>query len=440
MTKYIYGVDFGTTNSALAILDINKNEVVKVFTMPSVLFFPEFQDSTNDFSYLTGHEAIEAYVKSKSKGRLMKSIKSVLPIKNFTHTVIAGQTFTAEDLVALIISAMKKQADDYIGQDVKTAVIGRPVIFSEQAEQENVAQKRLEKAVAIAGFTKTSFQMEPIAAAYTYERTLQNEELVLVGDFGGGTSDFTLMKLGAKEQQKEMIVQGGIYIGGDNFDAQLMWHKGTPHFGRGVKEKFYEKWLELPLSYFVNITTWAKMNFLNTSKMKESIRKSYFQSDYNPLVKNLLTLIDKNLGYQLFQKVEQAKIDLTQTDSTLFAFQAEDIDFQENINLGEFEKEIIHEDLSKIAAYLDDFLAKNKVDDTAIDSVFMTGGTSMVRALKKLFIAKFGESKIKSGDNFNSVAMGLAYSYWKFEGEISTINSCESAARISQSFSYSALK
>lgn len=309
---------------------------------------------------------------------------------------------------------MKKEADAFVGIEVKTAVIGRPVVFSENSEKEAVAQKRLERAVAIAGFEKTYFQMEPIAAAFTYERSLQTEELVLVGDFGGGTSDFTLMPLGAKNKAQN-IVQGGIYIGGDNFDAKLMWHKGTPHFGRGVKERFYEKWLELPLSYFVNITTWAKMNFLNSNKMKEAIRKSYFQSDNNPKVKNLLTLIEKNLGYFLFQKVEQAKIELTQKDTTNFVFNAEGIDFQETVSLKDFEDDIIAEDVNKISRYLDEFLLKNQVDYSAINSVFMTGGTSMVRALKKLFIAKFGSSKIKSGDNFNSVAMGLAYSYKKFE-------------------------
>ena len=411
MTRYIYGVDFGTTNSALAILDVEKNEVVKIFTMPSVLFFPEFQDSSSPFSYLTGKTAVEEYVASKSKGRLMKSIKSVLPIKSFTSTIIASKVFKAEDLVALIVSAMKKQADEYLGVDVKTAVVGRPVVFSENAEKEAIAQKRLEKAVSIAGFEKTYFQLEPIAAAFTYERSLEKEELVLVGDFGGGTSDFTLMKLAAKQEGKEMIVQGGIYIGGDDFDSKLMWHKGTPHFGRGVKEKFYEKWLELPLSYFVNITTWAKMNFLNTNKMKEAIRKSYFQSDNNPKVNNLLTLIEKNLGYHLFEEVEKTKMELTENDIALFAFNDEGIDFEEQVSIAEFESGIIAEELKKINDYLDEFLLKNKVCYEAIDSVFLTGGTSMVRALRKMFAEKFSEEKIKSGDNFNSVVKGLAYSY-----------------------------
>ncbi|MGK0138851.1 MAG: putative chaperone protein, partial [Algoriphagus sp.] len=182
---------------------------------------------------------------------------------------------------------------------------------------------------------------------------------------------------------------------------------------------FFDKWLELPLSYFVNITTWAKMNFLNTNKMREAIKKSYYQSENNPKVKNLLTLIDKNLGYFLFQKVEEAKIELTQKDITNFTFNAEGIAFEETISISDFENDIIAEDVKKISVYLDDFLLKNEVDYIAIDSVFMTGGTSMVRALKKLFINKFGDSKIKSGDNFNSVAMGLAYSYQKFEDAVS---------------------
>lgn len=409
MPNFIYGVDFGTTNSALAILDLDKNEVVKVFTMPSVLFFPNME---HGFSFFTGKKAIEKYVESRSDGRLMKSIKSVLPIKSFTHTVIANKVFKPEDLVALIMSALKKQADDYLGVIVTKAVIGRPVVFSEEPEKEAIAQKRLENAVKLSGFEEAKYQMEPIAAAFTYERSLKKEELVLVADFGGGTSDFTLMHLGSNKLHDE-IVQGGIYIGGDNFDSKLMWHKGTPHFGRGVKEKFFEKLVPLPLSYFVNITTWAKMNFLNTNKMREAIRKSYFRSGDNPKVKNLLTLIEQNLGYYLFQKVEKTKIELTKKDTATFAYQEDDIDFKEEVSVKEFEEEIIAEELQKISAYLDEFLIKNNATYDSIDSVFMTGGSSMVRALQNVFLEKFGEAKIKSGDNFNSVAMGLAYSYEK---------------------------
>ena len=154
---------------------------------------------------------------------------------------------------------------------------------------------------------------------------------------------------------------------------------------------------------------------MNTNKMKEAIRKSYFQSDHNPKVKNLLTLIEKNLGYHLFQEVEKTKMSLTENDEAQFTFLGEGINFEEFVSIEEFETEIIAEDMNKISDYLDGFLLKNEVSFNAVDSVFMTGGTSMVRALKKMFVKKFGEAKIKSGDNFNSVAMGLAYSYAKFQ-------------------------
>lgn len=413
MAKYIYGVDFGTTNSALAILDIETNELVKVFTMPSVLFFPEL---AGGFSYFTGHEATERYIAGRSKGRLLKSIKTVLPVKSFTHTVISQKALKSEDLVAMIIKALKKEADEYLGETVTTAVIGRPVVFSEDSEKEAIAQKRLEKAVALAGFEKVEYQLEPIAAAFTYERTLTQKEHVLVAGFGGGTSDFTLMTLGTNEQnQAKDIVKGGIYIGGDDFDSKIMWHKGTTHFGRGVQEKYHDKWLELPLSYFLNITSWTKMNFFNTLKMKEAIRKSYFLSGNNPRVKNLVTLIEQNLGYHLFKEVEKTKIALATEDEADFLFQVEEIDITEKVNIEEFEKEIIAEELNKIEEYLDAFLQRNKQSFEKIDAVFITGGSSRARALRKIFELKFGKEKIKSGDDFNSVAMGLAFSYAKLK-------------------------
>jgi hypothetical chaperone protein len=413
MAKYIYGVDFGTTNSALAILDLDKNEVVKLFTMPSVLFFPE---QASGFTYFTGNEATERYIASKSAGRLLKSIKTVLPLKSFTHTVISRKSLKPEDLVAMIIKALKKQADDFVGEEIKSAIIGRPVVFSEDTDKEATAQWRLEKAVALAGFENVVFQLEPIAAAFTYERTLAQKEQVLVADFGGGTSDFTLMTLGDNvSKQKMQIVKGGIYIGGDDFDSQIMWHKGTPHFGRGVKEKYHDKWLELPLSYFLNITSWTKMNFFNTIKMKEAIRKSYFLSGNNPKVKNLLILIENNLGYHLFKEIEKTKIALANTDEANFVFQSDEIDLEEKVRIQEFESEIIVDELKKIEAYLDAFLESNEVSHGDIDSVFITGGSSRIRALKKIFDNKFGNKKIKSGDDFNSVAIGLAYSYGKLK-------------------------
>lgn len=417
MNKFIYGIDFGTTNSALAILDTQTNEIVRMFTTPSLLFFPENQNTKGDIVYSVGQEAVQRYVESRMQGRFMKSIKRVLPNKSFHDTKISGKKFKAEDLVAMILLFLKKQADVFLGEDIRVAVIGRPVVFDENPEKDQLAQDRLSKAARLAGFETFYFQMEPIGAAFSYERQIQKKELVLVGDFGGGTSDFSIMQLDPKaihnsDRSQDMVAKGGIYIGGDSFDSDIMWHRGTPHFGRGVKEQFEPgKWLEVPLSYFTNICSWEKMNFLDTIKWRESIRKSYVFSGKDYRIKNLQTLVEKNLGYLLFKQVEQAKFGLTAEDLAAFTFEESGIHIQEMITIEDFESVIIHKNVEKIDRYLQDFLKRNAVSPADIDAVFLTGGTAFVRPLQHIFYRIFGEDRVKSGDHFNSVATGIAYSY-----------------------------
>jgi len=351
------------------------------------------------------------------RGRFMKSIKKVLPNKSFIDTRIGSKSYRAEDLVALILVHLKQFADDFLGENITTAVIGRPVVFDENPEKDALAHERLSKAAKIAGFEEFYFQMEPIGAAFTYERQIKNQELVLVADFGGGTSDFSLMRLNPEainqaDRKADMLAQGGIYIGGDSFDSDIMWNKGTPHFGRGVKEEFTPgKPIDLPLSYFHSICSWEKMNFLDSLRMKLSIAKSYNFSGKDYRVKNLQTLIEHNLGYVLFKQIEKVKIDLTKVDDAIFEFNESEIEINEPISIQEFEETIIDKNLEKIENYLQEFLDKNQINNDDVDVVFMTGGTSMVRPLNNIFVKRFGNEKIKSGDNFNSVAMGLAYSF-----------------------------
>jgi len=418
---YIYGIDFGTSNSALAILDVKTNEVVKIFTTPSLLFFPELKSATEETTYLVGKAAVEGYVSSRMKGRFMKSIKKVLPNKIFQSTRIGNKNYTAEELVSLIILHLKRQADDFLGMDIKTAVMGRPVVFDEDASKDAIAQTRLGKAAKLAGLETIFFQLEPIGAAFSYERQLTKPELVLVGDFGGGTSDFTLMRLNPAatahaNRKEDMIAQGGIYIGGDNFDSAIMWERGTPHFGRGLTyQSIPNKWLEIPISFFLNICSWEKLNFFDSVKIKNDIKNYYNWSGKKPQLQNLMTLIEHNLGYTIFKIIENVKMELSSAESSTFAFHQENIDFEEVISVENFEKSIIKSDLDKIENYVSNFLAKLSYSEAKIDSVFMTGGTSLVKPLQNRFAQHFGAEKLKSGDNFNSVAIGLAYSYALFK-------------------------
>ncbi|MBL0015961.1 MAG: Hsp70 family protein [Bacteroidetes bacterium] len=412
MARYIYGIDFGTSNSALAVLDVERHEIVKVLSIPSVLFFPESGGES-----LVGRAAIEGYIASEMRGRFMKSVKRILPNNRFRDTKIGSKRYTAEDLVALLLTALKAEADAWVGESVTTAVIGRPVIFDEDPERDALAQARLAKAVQIAGFEKYFFQFEPIGAAFTYEGSLAGETQVLVADFGGGTSDFSLMRLNParallRDRSADMRAKGGIYIGGDSFDSAIMWERGTPHFGRGLNFQSQPgKWLPLPITFFHNICYWDKMNFFDSVKIRNDIDDYYHFTGKRPELQNLKTLVEKNLTYQVFQQIEATKIALSTQNSAVFQVNMEGILFKEKISLQAFSEEIIQEDLDRIDGYLGAFLEKQGVAADQVDVVFLTGGTSLVRPVRERLAARFGAEKLRSGDDFESVVKGLALSY-----------------------------
>ena len=212
-----------------------------------------------------------------------------------------------------------------------------------------------------------------------------------------------------------MIASGGIYVGGDSLDSAFMWEKGTPYFG---KNTLYEatpgKVLNVPKSLFANICTWDKMNFFNGLKIQKEIETYYFYSGNDPKFKNLITLIENNLGYALFQSIEKTKIELSNEASSNFAYSNMGIEINEDISLSQYDG-IIKKDVDKIEAYLDKFLETQQITSDDIDCLFLTGGTSMVSSVQKLFKRKFPHIPLNSGDNFKSVAKGLAYSGYLFE-------------------------
>lgn len=241
-----------------------------------------------------------------------------------------------------------------------------------------------------------------------------------MADLGGGTTDFTYLeldpeKVGSKDRKNDILATGGIYIGGDSFDSSFMWDQGTPHFG---KDTLYEaapgKMLTVPNSYFSNICSWEQMNFFNGIKVRNDIQTYYHYSKQDPKFKNLITLTDHNLGYSVFQSIEKTKVSLSKQEEAPFVYHNMEIDIDQEVTLEQYNK-IIQKDLRKISLYLEEFLTKNKINPAEIDSLFLTGGTSMVSAVKDLFNSRFPGVPVNSGDNFISVAKGLAYSGYLFE-------------------------
>ncbi|WP_179413267.1 Hsp70 family protein [Mucilaginibacter sp. E4BP6] len=421
MKRFLYGIDFGTTNSALAIYDEESNEIHYTIIIPSLIYFYHQFNAGSTSNYVVGEEAIAAYLQDDMKGRFIKSVKQILSRSSFSETRIHNKKYSASDLVAIILKELKDRADKLIGQDCRKAIIGRPVFFDDNnVQKDTLAQTRLHKAAEIAGFVDIRFQFEPIGAAFAYEKSLVKKENVLVADLGGGTTDFTYLvldpeKVGSKDRKNDMIANGGIYIGGDSFDSAFMWEKGTPYFGKNTQyEATPGKILTVPKSLFANICSWEHMNFFNGLRVRKDIEDYYYFSGNNSEFKNLITLIENNLGYSVFQSIEKTKITLTNTDTAIFKYRNMDININEEISLPDYEQ-IIEKDVNRIANYLDEFMLQNGIDPQNIDSLFLTGGTSMVSSIQKLFKTRFPHVNINSGDNFKSVAKGLAYSGYLFE-------------------------
>lgn len=421
MSKFLYGIDFGTTNSALSIYDEEKNEIIDTITVPSLIYFQHEFAGADALNYVVGEQAIDAYLNDGMKGRFIKSIKQILSRSSFIETRIHNKRYNASDLVSLILKDLKAKADKIIGFDCQKAVIGRPVFFDDDSTQKDtLAQTRLNKAAENAGFTDVRFQFEPIGAAFAYEKTITKREKVLVADLGGGTTDFTYLVLDPeqtenKDRKNDMIASGGIYIGGDSFDSAFMWDKGTPYFG---KNTLYEatpgKVLTVPMSLFANICTWDKMNFFNGLRIQKDLEDYYHYSKRDRRFKNLLTLIHNNLGYSVFQAIEKTKIELSDRQLSQFVYSNMEIEIDEEISRVQYDS-VIERDIKKISVYLDEFMLKNNIQAEDIDSLFLTGGTSMVGAIQHLFKTRFPHIPVNSGDNFNSVARGLAYSGYLFQ-------------------------
>lgn len=412
----VYGIDFGTSNSAVAIIhEDGKSEVLKIDgkqTVPSLIFFPDSELG----KYYIGYEAIAKYLDSGMKGRFIQSIKSVLPSDLFTGTNISGfGVLTSEDLVAMILKYLKEKADALSGADTKSVVIGRPARFSEKPKLDELAEERLKAAAIKAGFTNISFQLEPIAAALHYESTLTKEELVLVADIGGGTSDFTIMKLSPDKRDKtnrkeDILASGGIYIGGDSFNSDIMRWKLLKYFGFGSEIKTMSgKILPFPSDLLSQICRWQDVSFIKNRETEILLNSIYYESTNKEAVTRLQTLIGEDLSYLLFQEIEKAKIGLSSLEQMPIIFNESKINIDETIIRPEFE-ELIDDRLKRINDSVEEIIKSAGVSNQAIDAVFITGGSSLIPAVRDIFANKFGEEKIVSSDSFTSVASGLALS------------------------------
>jgi len=414
-----FGLDFGTSNSALSVNINGKVTLLDIdaynsagSTLKSILYFDDY-----DKGIYTGEQAVQKYIENDAEGRYMQSIKSFLPDKSFDRTEIGRKYYEIDDLVALVLKQIKDRAETLVNMQVDDVVLGRPVVFSEDPERDRLAEKRLVSGAKKAGFQNIRLMPEPIAAALSYEKSLNQgqKRKILVGDFGGGTSDFTIMKIEKgrevlADRREDILAVDGVPVGGNTFDSQIMWEKLAQYYGKGLQIRSYmsENYFEMPTRILSKLRRWHLIPQLRAYKIQESIKQLKYRSHNHEYVQNLENLIEDNYGYMLFRAIEKAKCELSSSEQT-------DIDLIEylkrtvRIKRSSFEA-MIKPEVSEISRCVDSTLLKAGVKTDEIDIVFLTGGSSYIPCIKELFQTKFGTDKVKHSDAFTSVAFGLGLS------------------------------
>lgn len=410
----IYAIDFGTSNSLLgavvggavrppAPLDPAARDPS---ILRSVLFFPDGEKC------FFGAEAVREFVRHDMEGRFIRSIKKFLPSSAFSGTQIGRQNVPIESIIGTFLGEMKRRADAHFQGRCDTVLLGRPARYSANDAEDKLAQERMEKAARIAGFQHIGFCPEPIAAAHGYSATLKEEKILLVGDFGGGTSDFTVIKIGPRPfRPEDVLAIGGVSVAGDALDGSVMRKRISKHFGADVQYQapFGSNILTMPKHLMENICSPADISLLRERDTMEFFRNvkawSLGEGDRRKM-DQLFSLIGDQFGFELFEEIERVKRALSAGERETFSFRYPDIEIEEEITRAQF-AEYSGEATRRILGCLDQTVRDAGIAVDKIDLVCSTGGTAKVVALQQGLEARFGASRVRQHDHFHSIVHGL---------------------------------
>ncbi|HEY9103834.1 Hsp70 family protein [Chitinimonas sp.] len=403
------GIDFGTSNSTAGWLRPGAPTLLALedgkLTLPSVVFFNAEEDSV---AY--GRQGLAEYLDGY-EGRLMRSLKSLLGSSLIDgQTEVMGKALPFRELLAKFIGELKLRAERSAGRDFDTAVFGRPVHFVDDNEQaDKQAERTLEETARRVGFKEVSFQFEPIAAAFHYEQSISREELVLIADIGGGTSDFSLVRLSPEraalvERRDDLLANGGVHIGGTDFDKYLSLAGVMPLLGYRSKLKNNA---DVPSSYYFNLATWHTINFTYTRKIWMELQEVYRDAADKEKLDRLLSLIEQRAGHWLALRVEEAKIALSDADKATLQLDRIRQGLVHDIDRATFETATggLVDDVERTVAAL---LRDAGVAAERIDTVFFTGGSSGIPLLRQRIAALLPAARAVEGDLFGSIGAGLA--------------------------------
>jgi hypothetical chaperone protein len=403
------GVDFGTSNSTVGWVRPGQASLLALEdgkpTLPSVVFF-----NADDEQVRYGRAALADYLEGY-EGRLMRSLKSLLGTSLMDgQTEVAGRALPFRQLLSHFIGELRRRAQQQAGREFSSAVLGRPVFFVDDDPQaDRLAEDTLAEIARAAGFREIGFQYEPIAAAFDYESRIEKEELVLIADIGGGTSDFSLVRLGPDragraERRDDILATGGVHIGGTDFDKYLSLASVMPLLGYGSS---LVSGAPVPSSYYFNLATWHTINQAYTRKSIAQLEDLARDAAEPPKLARLRNLIDDRAGHWLAMQVEEAKIGLSGTP--LVALDLDRLSPPERIEVGRavFETAIAGL-VDQVGATVQRLLGEAGVAAERVDTVFFTGGSSGVASLRERIAAIVPQARRVEGDLFGSIGSGLA--------------------------------
>jgi hypothetical chaperone protein len=403
------GIDFGTSNSTVGWYRPGEESLIALedgkITLPSVVFF-NLEERRPVYGRLALHEYLEGY-----EGRLMRSLKSLLGSKLIKHdTSVLGTALPFKDLLGMFIGELKKRAEANAGRPFDEVVLGRPVHFvDDDAAADREAQDTLEEVARKIGFKEVSFQYEPIAAAFDYESTLEREELVLIVDIGGGTSDFSLVRLSPErrdvaDREDDILATGGVHIGGTDFDKQLSLQGVMPLFGYGSRMK---SGAFMPTSLHMNLATWHTINSVYSQKSQLALGSMRYDIQDTDGIDRLFKLIEQRAGHWLAMEVEETKIQLTHAERRQVPLDRIQPELSVELTRALFDSAIAAL-LERVRASVTQLLEEAGVSVADVDTVFFTGGSSGIPALRQSVSAMLPNARHVEGNIFGSIGAGLA--------------------------------
>jgi hypothetical chaperone protein len=321
----------------------------------------------------------------------------------------ADAMHTIEELISILLRHLKTACHDTVGALPSRVVAGRPVRFAGERADDDLAVRRLRDAFGMAGFEPVSFAYEPLAAAYFHASKLDRAETCLIADFGGGTSDFSVVRFepGLDGPTTTPLGHAGIGVAGDTFDYRIVQNVVCPLLGKNSHYRSFNKRLQVPKSYYTQFERWHHLSMLRNPRTLRDIREIKRTSDRPDALSCLLHIIEEELGFHLYQAVNRTKLALSQGSTARFEFLHPPVEIACDIERADFET-WIDDDLRAIERAMSSALTNAGVEERVIAKVFRTGGTSLVPAIRRLFEGRFGPGRLIHGDEFSSVAAGLA--------------------------------